>query len=364
VPKSRDLLLIACSVLCLLGLGVVMLTVGGDPVVAAEGDPPDPEPRGTPVEAPVAPDQFEAAEVPFHKSERSEPVEALVSQPTRTDGLIRGDIALVASAVSKIQAISVRINEAVDDSTAKRAPFSRVVTLPFDPTDGTPKFSIDGIPFSVFGYTVEAFAPGLNGTAQVVHIDASRPIADVILGIHPGVPFSLLLRDQDLVPLANVEVTMQPDGAPLGRPTYAKTTDSYGAAVFQDVLRGAYLAHFGPLTQPLRAPEPIEVLGASGMQAQSKTVQIAKGETLTVNVFNATGHGLAEVEVKLSSGSDTRYREFKKNSDWAGKAAFEHVPAGTYWVNVLDPRFEPRTLPAVVRANEKPKDVNIHLRMR
>lgn len=362
VPKLRDLILLGVSLACLLGIGVAVLSLGGEPAEAATLEYP--APLGEPVDAPAEPSPLQASEVPFRPSERGTPVEAL-TVPSRSDGLIRGDITIVASAVAKITALTVVVREMVEDGKAKQPPFSRAVTLQFSPSDGTPKFSIDGVPFSPFGYSVEVFAPGLNGTSQVVHLDATRPIADVLLGIHPGVPFSLLLRDQDLAPLGNVEVTLQPDGPPLGRPTYVKTTDSFGAAVFHDVLRGNYLAHLGPLAQPLRAPEPIEVLAASGMSAQSKTVQVAKGEPLTVNVFNASGYGVPDIEVKLSVNGDARWRnDIKLPTNWAGKAVFEHVPPGSYWVNVLDPRYEPRTVPAVVRANEKPKDVEIRLRMR
>jgi hypothetical protein len=164
--------------------------------------------------------------------------------------------------------------------------------------------------------------------------------------------------------LVDVEVTLTPDGSPLGRPAYAKKTDSFGAAIFQDVLRGIYQAHLGPMTQPMMAPQPVEVLANSGMTAQSKTIIVPKGESLTVNLFSAAGHGLPDVEVKLSSGSDVRYREMKQKTDRSGRTTFQHLLPGSYWINVLDPRYEPRTVPAAVRQGEKPKDIDVRLMMR
>lgn len=362
--SHAGIILLLCGLACLTGIGIVAFGFSTDTAAAeSRRGQPGETPSGTAIEAPAAPGEMAPTEVPFHKSERATVVEAR-SRPVRKAGLIRGDVTLAASAVDKIDAITIRIVEAMADDVSGHKPFTCQFTLPFQPRDGTPKFAFDDIPFSDFGYVVQAFAAGLNGTEQTVVVNADHPIADVLLGVHPGTPFSVLLRDQDLAPLANVEVTLTPEQHPPGRPAYRKVTDSFGAAVFEDVLRGPYLAHIGPMAQPIHPPEKIEVLASSGLQAQSKTIVVPKGESLTVNVYNAVGHGVSDVEVKLSSGSDVRYREMKQPTDWSGRVVFEHLVPGSYWVNVTDPRYQPRTVPAVVRANEKPKDIEVRLRMR
>ncbi len=357
--SPRDLLLLLTTLLGLLGVGIVAFSFGGGPALGAEltGAPPVGPDPGRAVEAPIAPEEAVAADGVFRRSEGSG---ALAAPVTRTSGTIRGDITLAAAVVPTLQTVIVRIVEAVQPTDGKQ-PFSMQHTIRFAPSDGTPRFTLDEIPFSTSGYVVHAFATGLNGTEQVVQLNAEHPVADVVLGIHPGTPFSLLLRDQDLNPLSDTEVTMLPVGAPLGRATYAKRADTFGAAVFDDVLRGTYRVHVGPLTQPLIEPVDVEVLATSGVQVQSKTIVVPRGETLNVSVFGLGGHGLPEIEVKVTSGSDTRFREFKQPTTWAGTATFEHLVPGTYWVNVLDPRYEPRTLPVQVKAGEKPRDVEIRL---
>lgn len=360
------LLLLLCAATCLAGFGLVAFGLGTD-TSAAELEPAAAPPGagepGVPVEAPAAPGEVDPVASPFRKTERASVVDANEPQ-RRTQGMIRGDVTLAASAVERIRSVTIRVVEAVRDPSDGRTPFTLQHTLPFDPREGTPTFALDGIPFSEYGYAVQAFAPGLNGTEQIVQVTERTPIVDVVLGIHPGVPFSVLLRDQDMAPLAGVPVELTPEEGPPGRGAHRRVTDSFGAAVFPDVLRGPYLVHLGPPGQPIHAPERIEVMANSGVQAQSKTILVPKGESLTVNVFSALGHGIADIEVKLSSGSDVRYREMKQKTDWSGRAKFEHLGAGSYWVNVLDPRYQPRTVPAVVRAGEKPKDVDVHLRMR
>lgn len=359
------IVLLLCAIVCLAGIGVVVFGLGTDSAAAEiVTAPAATNGGGTAIEAPVSGD-LAPVEGPYRPSERGAPVDAASPQAQRTTGMIRGDVTLAASAVDRIEAITIRIVEAMRvDGTRDRRPFTYQETLRFDPRDGTPTFAFDGIQFSEYGYSVQAFAAGLNGTEQVVQLNESHPVADVVLGVHPGTPFTVLLRDQDMAPLTNVEVTLTPEEHPPGRGAHTQATDSFGAARFDDVLRGAYLAHLGPMGQPIHAPERIEVMANSGTQAQSKTIIVPKGEALTVNVYNAVGHGIAEIEVKLSSGSDVRYRELKQQTDWSGRVVFEHLTPGSYWINVLDRRYQPRTVPAMIRAGEKPKDVDIHLRMR
>ncbi|HLU40512.1 MAG TPA: carboxypeptidase-like regulatory domain-containing protein [Planctomycetota bacterium] len=298
----------------------------------------------------------------FRRDERVEVVEASPAEGPRT-GVIRGDVTMEARAAQELRSITIKVSEAMRDDGDTRPRFTRLHGVRIDPTQGTPTFHITGVPFSDFGYVVQAIVPGFNGTEQTVHLNERSPVADVVLGVHPGTPFSILLRDQDLNPLAGVEVNMTPEGPPEGRQVHYKRTDSFGAAVFENVLRGAYTVYIGG-AEPLLPPQTVEVFASSGTQAQSKTIIVPKGETLTVNLFSPTGHGIAGVEVKLSSGSGTLYREMKQVTDWSGRATFQHLVPGSYWVNVIDPRYEPRTLPATVRAGEKPKDVNVRLVMR
>lgn len=356
--SPRDLLLLVTTLVGLLGVGIVAFSFGGTPVQGAELPAPAPIEAPRPLEAPIEPGGAVAVDGGFRRSETTGAVAAPLQ---RTTGMIRGDITLAAAVVPTLETVIVRVVEAVQPTHGAPPPFTMQHVIRFAPSDGTPRFALDDIPFSSAGYVVHAFAAGLNGTEQVVQLNADHPVADVVLGIHPGTPFSLLLRDQDLGPIVDTDVTMMPVGSPLGRPTYAKRADTFGAVVFENVLRGQYQVLVGPLTQPLLEPVPVEVFATSGVQVQSKTIVVPRGESLTVNVFGLGGHGMAEIEVKVTSGSDTRFREFKQPTNWGGTATFEHLVPGTYWVNVLDPRYEPRTLPAHVKAGEKPNAVEVRL---
>ena len=173
-------------VVCLAAAGVVVFSFSSDTAAAesqALSSPANPL-EGHPVEAPVTPAEVSTSAGVFRPSERAQVVDA-APRSKRTYGLIRGDVTLTAGTIDRIDAVTIRILEAVRDDAGTgtgRKPYTYQYTIPFHPKDGTPRFSIDEVPFSDFGFLVQAFVPGLNGTEQMVQLNEGHPIADVVLG--------------------------------------------------------------------------------------------------------------------------------------------------------------------------------------
>jgi hypothetical protein len=359
VVKQREILILSSTLVLLTAVGASVFVLDADPVrgAALEGVP------HTPPAAEPAPPPAESALVADAGAERSpaasDPVQATAAAPS--SGVIRGHVTLSASVLDRLETITVRVIEAVNDASGTR-PFTHLQAVRYEPGDATPTFTIHGVPFSRYGYVVQAYVPDLNGSEQVVTLDADHPTADVVLGIQPGVPFTVLLRDQMHNPLEGLEVTMTPIGSPMGRHNLRKVTDNFGAAVLESVLRGAYRVAVGPPGAPLIPPVDVEVQPpGAGLSAQSHTIVVPRGHKLAVRVVGPAGYGMKEAEVHVVASSDIQFREYKQTTDLAGLAEFPHLVAGSYWVNVTAPEYSRRTLPVKVPTDSPPPELLVRL---
>lgn len=256
---------------------------------------------------------------------------------TLSAGIIRGDLSLSTSALDKIDTVTITVVEAMNRIPGKessRTPFTTMKAIQVDKRRGTPTFAIEDVPFSVYGYTVQAWAPGLNGTELHAVVTKEHPIADVVLGITTAAPFSVLLRDQQQNPLGNVLVTLMPLGAPLGRPKLQKNTDSFGSALFETVLRGPYKVHAGPLYAQLCDPKDHEVLGDSGHKPQNLVMVVPRGNDLPVQVFGPSGAGLSDVAIEVYATETPLFRKYEAKTDYSGQFTFKHLPPGRYQVTI------------------------------
>jgi hypothetical protein len=261
-----------------------------------------------------------------------------------TDGVIMGDILLAASAIPRLQSISVSVIELRNPVPGSKELPPLPHVYPVAIGAGTPVFTIRNIPFSDCGYLVRASSPGLNGGQQTVQVTKAHPCAEVRLAICPGVCCTVLLRDQDQGALADTQVTIVANGDPPGRPNQQGKSDSYGSVVFPDVLAGDWLVYVGHLQQPLAPPAELNVQpGTGSIRAQGITVTVPRGQPFNVLAQDILQHGIEDVQVKLLATDKTRLTQLEAQTDWSGRASFPYLAPGRYQIDVFKADYERRS---------------------
>lgn len=340
--KARDtvFLLVAIALVGALGLALWdssesepgIVDLGADPLPVAESPADDPPPA--PVEVARVTRPLMTAEPPVENLD-------LRAAPGQTHGAIRGHISLSSAVIGKLNHINVRVREAVNilpDGGNDHVPFQKTFKAEIIPGLGTPEFHYDGIPFSDYGYVVRAFAPGFNGSEMFVRLDADHKIADVVLSVTSGIPFSVILRDQLRLPVAREQVFMIPVGQPTGRQNLQKEADGYGVAVFESVLEGKYEVRVGAVNQPHTEPVEVTVIAIGG--ERSVTIEVPYGHDLEVLVQAVAGWGIENAELMMYATDTPKWRKYEGTTDFSGKFTFVHMPPGQYQLNVTADGFE------------------------
>lgn len=367
--RPRDLLLCIGALALTAAAGFVAL---GEPTAAGTLAPPH-----VPIElaapAPDDPPEQRYADVevvdagPARRSDQGV-VEPLFSAPVDTTGwtkgVIRGDVRLAASTIDQITSMQIVIDElralhTYTDPTV--SPFR--MTVPVELGIGTPTFEIKDVPFSDYGYVVRVHVPGLNGSQQTVSINAETPLADnVVLSVTSGAPFSLLLRDQDQLPIGLTEVRLRPVGEPQGRPWQDARTDNFGSAVFACVLAGDYQVLIGPAGQYLLDPPPVitmqpggRVFAGSVVQPQGQTLQVPRGQPLKVVARNF-GYGVEGVAIRLQALDRVKLTVLPGQTDVRGEFVFPHVLPGVYQLDLHKDGFLRRSKQLTITKDEAPPD--------
>ncbi|MCC6671932.1 MAG: carboxypeptidase regulatory-like domain-containing protein [Planctomycetes bacterium] len=330
--KPRDVSLLAGVLSLLVALG--LLFVGGTPAEGMGGGP-DAGPEVSEAPVPPAP-AIESGAPALAPAPEAVTAARESAAHTRSDGMVRGHVSIATSVLSRLDLLTLQVLEARNDdggTDPARPTFTLQKSLKVDPRR-TPEFVLDGIPFSPHGYFVSVYAPGLNGSTQHVRLTSERPVADVVLGLSSGVPYSILVRDQLQNPLREQTVQMIPVGEPTGRAILQGQSDAFGSLVFENVLQGEWKIAVGPPGAPLGEPRRVQVVPPAGSYTlQSTTVTVALGRNLEVQVFGPSGHGLQEVELEVTATDSVAFRRYEGRTDWTGKHTFAHLPAGTYQVN-------------------------------
>lgn len=366
--RSRDLIFVAGSAL-LLGAALLLALGAGpaQPVEAATTGARDAAPP-TEAAAPTEPaDPAPAAAVP--------PVPLVVEmESTRqvdtsawTSGRILGDIQLATSVLDRIQSIGIQVEECrspIDSDGKVVRPWKRFVPVPMGV--GTPTFEITDVPFSQYGYVVRVHSPGLNGSQQTVAITRESPLKEVVLSITRGSPYSLLLRDQDHLPVFDTDALLMPHGEPPGRPVYQGRSDNFGCVVFQDVLAGDYRVVVGHAQRPLAEPVDITVqpgahVSRGVVQPQGTTVTVPRGQPLVVAAQDVAGYGMADVLVKVLATDKTRLSVLEDRTDYSGRATFPFLPPGIYQIDLYREGFERRSRMLTVKEGEPPAEQSFQL---
>jgi hypothetical protein len=350
--KAREVLLLSC---CLAILAVAGLLVFGGGAGEAEATDTMPAPAG-----PAAPP------VESHDAAGSAPITAAAAVASRAssgadrkDGSIEGDVILAASLLPKLEHLTVLVREAINTEVAdpSRKPFTTSQTFAIGRT--TPQFLLDGIPFSPYGYLVSVHGENCNGSEKQVRIDATMPVAKIQLALTPGVPYSILLRDQTKLPIPDLEVALIPEGEPVGRPVLAgKRSDSFGAVVYETVLRGSYRVCVGSQITPLNAPLVIDVQATAG--AQATTVEVPRGQPLTVRV-HGPAYGVEGVDVVALATDSVQLRRFESKTDYRGEALFPHLPPGGYQLNINKQGYERTVRTVTLKEHETPAPIEVRL---
>lgn len=365
-PRELIVLLTACAVLGSAGMLLFapetlaeerMLPPAEDPAVATGDDVP-PLPAAAATVAAELP-RATAVTAPAPNAGR-----ARIDTSTWQDGVVCGDIQLVASVVDRIESIQIVVEELrnpiAPDGSVQR-PWSRVA--PVQLGIGTPTFELRGVPFSEYPYVVRVFSPGLNGSQATVNVTRDNPLVDDLkLTIGPGVPFTVLLRDQDQTPLTMTDVRLIPVGDPAGRPVRDGVADNYGSAVFEDVLAGDYDVLVGPRHAPLIEPARItvqpttRVYGAGNIQAQGQTVLVPRGVELVVRAVDSSGYGLGGVKVRVQASDRLQLKVLEEVTDYSGNATFPHLLPGVWQIDCLKDGYQQRSRQVTVRDRE-PLDI-------
>ncbi|MBL8755909.1 MAG: carboxypeptidase regulatory-like domain-containing protein [Planctomycetes bacterium] len=284
-----------------------------------------------------------------------------------TAGRIKGDIQIAVSVLDRIESIHVTVAESRNPiASGKYTPaFHRVV--PVVRGRGTPTFDIDGIPFSDHPYVVSVHAPGLNGNRRTLTIDKSHPYCDdIVLSITPGVPLSVLLRDQDNVQFPGLDVLLLPVDEPPARHALRATSDSYGSIVFDNVLAGDYQVLVQSGHQVLLEPRTITVqpgLYTYGrkVQAQCQTLVVPRGVPVRVSVHDRAGYGIGDVRVVATKTDQTLLKAPELPTDASGIADFSHLPPGTWQFSVQKQGFAPWDCQRTIKQGQEPMTLDVTL---
>jgi hypothetical protein len=356
--KPRDLFLITALLALLAAAGLIALggsVAGAAPTAAAQApapaELPPAEPEPMQQAAPAAPPALAA-------EPGAEPREQAAADAT--SGVVRGHISLSAGVVQRLRSVHVTVVEAA--GAGGKRPFQLTREEPVEPALGTPRFLYAGIPFSELGYFIQVWSPGVNGSRQFFRLDREHPVADVVLSVTEGSPFTVLLRDQLEIPREAEKVFLVPIGEPLGRELRQQTTDNYGAALFEDVLQGEYEVRVGAMNASLVEPTRIHVHPQAG--SASSTITVPRGFAVEVRAEARGGYGIEGARIRLLATDSVQLREHEATTDWGGRSVFPSVLPGTYQVDVRADDYQVVSRKVVVPEDRSPDPLVVALTRR
>jgi len=300
-----------------------------------------------------------AAEGTYRKSEHG-PVGAATSQGQSentagwTSGVIRGDVQLAVSVLDRLGSITVVVEEMrnpfakkpqktghsktggnKDDENKPATATPHRLYAKVQRGEGTPTFEVRDVPFSDYPYRVTLHAAKLNGSQAIVAVNAEDPLHDIRLAITPGVPFSVLLRDQDAGSYPDIDVLLRPTGLPHGRQRLAGKTDNFGSVVFDDVLAGQYELISTLDGKPFGDPEVVTVPAIARtfgrkIQGQGHVVTIERGVQVDVRVSDRMGYAIKDCTVTATATDRRKLIELEGKTDGQGTLRFSRLLPGTW----------------------------------
>ncbi|MGE0144013.1 MAG: carboxypeptidase-like regulatory domain-containing protein [Planctomycetota bacterium] len=293
--------------------------------------------------------------------------ETTPSQSPPTAGIIDGKIVLASGLPQPVSTFTIVFQESINPNAQARDPTRqpRAWTKAFkaDPGVSPLYFTATEVPFSEFGYRVSVFVPGVNGSSQFTRCDESSPINEVTLSLTPPSPFSLRLIDQYRNPVADKEVRLEPDGEPLGRSYATARSDSFGVAIFTDLLAGPWHVKVEDLVRGrLEVQPPGVVSDDAGVGVQSSVIVVPRGKNLRIEAFDLAGHGLVDVELQLVAVDTVENRRLEARTDETGTWTFDNVPVGRWQLNAQGGgHYAPISRTVTIAEDRDPEPVRIRL---
>lgn len=332
-----------------------------------------PTPLNDPADGVLKPDAhpIQTAEGSFRRNDQVEVAEAARKKENTTgwtSGIIRGDIKLSVSALDRLGSISVHVEEMRSGGHDGNPdpPWSTHQSV--ERGVGTPTFEVRDIPFSNYPYRVYVRAAGLNGGVRTLSITAEDPLHEVQLAITPGLPLSVLLRDQDGAPHANVDVHLRPVGKPFGRPAKNGTSDNFGTVVFEDVLEGGYDLVALQDNQQLGEVERVNVQPGSrsygrAVQPQGHVMVIPRGAQIDVLLSDGF-YPVAGAKVVAVKTDTRQLHEPSGETDEQGRLRFVHLKPGRWMLTITHPDYHRHDRPLSLKADQLPEELRIKLTRR
>ena len=155
---------------------------------------------------------------------------------------------------------------------------------------------------------------------------------------------------------------LTPQGTPPGRPVLQGRTNSFGTAVFENVLAGDYVVRLGDReVGHVTVEPPGYVRDEAGVGSQSALLIVPVGRTLRVEVFDDAGHGLPDAEVILFAIDTVENRRFQSTTDTSGIVLFDHVTPGRYQLDVRGRGRQPTSRTVEIGAERDPDPQRIRL---
>ncbi len=293
-----------------------------------------------------------------------------------TSGVIRGDVQLAVSVLDKLGSITVIVEEmrnpfergsgatasgtATDDNGEKaayRAPHRFYAKV--HRGEGTPTFEVRDVPFSNHPYRVTLHTANLNGSQRIVSVTKEEPLHDIVLAITPGVPFSILLRDQDSGSYPDIDLLLRPIGLPNGRPRLSGTTDNFGSVVFDNVLAGQYELVTTLKGQPFGEIDRVMVQPGTRnfgrkIQGQGHVITIERGVQVDVRVSDKLGYGIPGVTVTATATDRRKLLELEGTTDNGGNLRFSRLLPGTWQLTVQKLGWQRIDRQLTLRAHQQP----------
>jgi hypothetical protein len=122
---------------------------------------------------------------------------------------------------------------------------------------------------------------------------------------------------------------MTPVGHPGGRTRYPGTTDSFGAMIYENVLRGDYEIKLGETVV-----DTITVLATKNVSLQGAQILVPVGNDLRIEVNSRIGYGIEGINLLIYAVDTTRNRRYEAVTDYTGVHTFPHLMPGTYQIDI------------------------------
>lgn len=271
--------------------------------------------------------------------------------PRPTVGAIEGRVSIATSLLDDVETFHVRVTELAGSiAGSEKAPFDRIWP-PFEiPKNYTPRFRLEEIPFSNYGYRVELLAKHCNGSSQIIQVNADQPYATVSLALTRPSMFTLRVKDQYHNPHVDWSFELRPVGEPAGRSMVRGTTNAFGTILFESLVQGSYVVvHDGREIGEIQVQTHATPRAGYPIEVQSATLTVPIGRDLRVEIFGPAGVGLAEVDLELQKTDTIRNERWNAVTDFGGVHTFEHLAPGKYQLNIFARGFQRTNRSVMIR---------------